>query len=240
MSETIFTDDQSGVVPPVVPVTPTVQVPTELVELVGEGKKYQSVEEALKSVPHAQKHISTLEAENARIKAELESRRSTEELLAEIRSGIVPAGVTPTQTGLDPTQIEDVVTTLLERKEAALKAKTNINSVVSKFTEVFGDRVKAEEEYNKLAESAGLDVPTLNRLAATSPEAVLKLAGMSGTVNHALSPSKPSSTVNTTALNSGQPQTLSAKVPLYGASTKDVTAAWRAAGEIVKQKLNNQ
>ncbi len=36
---------------------PVFQIPTEAAELVGDGKKYQSVEDALKSVPHAQKHI---------------------------------------------------------------------------------------------------------------------------------------------------------------------------------------
>lgn len=236
MSETIFAGDPPAVVAPAPPVTPSVQVPTELVEFVGVGKKYQSVEDALKSVPHAQQHISTLEAENARIKAELESRRTTEELLAEIRSGITPAVVTPTQTGYDPAQIEQTVTSLLARKEATTKAQNNINTVVSRFTEVFGDRAKAEEEYNKLAASAGLDVPTLNSLAATSPEAVLKLAGMSGQPKQGI-PGKPVSTVNTAALNGKPTDKVSARVPLYGASTKDVTAAWRAAGELARQKL---
>ena len=39
---------------------PVFQIPTEAAELVGDGKKYSSVEDALKSVPHAQKHIQTL------------------------------------------------------------------------------------------------------------------------------------------------------------------------------------
>ena len=33
------------------------QLPTEVLDFVGDGKKYSSVEDALKSVPHAQKHI---------------------------------------------------------------------------------------------------------------------------------------------------------------------------------------
>ena len=67
---------------------PVFQIPTEAAELVGDGKKYQSVEDALKSVPHAQKHIQTLESELASVKEELTKRRTTEELLDEIKSGV--------------------------------------------------------------------------------------------------------------------------------------------------------
>ena len=69
---------------------PLFQIPTEAAELVGDGKKYSSVEDALKSVPHAQKHIQTLESELATLKEELMKRRTTEELLDEIKSGVQP------------------------------------------------------------------------------------------------------------------------------------------------------
>ena len=69
---------------------PQFEIPTEASELVGSGKKYTSVEDALKSVPHAQKHIQTLESELATLKEELTKRRTTEELLDEIKSGIQP------------------------------------------------------------------------------------------------------------------------------------------------------
>jgi hypothetical protein len=49
----------------------TFEIPTEVQSLVGEGKKYQSPEDALKSVPHAQKHIETLESELAEAREEL-------------------------------------------------------------------------------------------------------------------------------------------------------------------------
>ena len=78
---------------------PQFQIPTEAVELVGEGKKYSSVEDALKSVPHAQKHIQTLESELATLKEELSKRKTTEELLDEIKSGIQPQA-TPAGTEL--------------------------------------------------------------------------------------------------------------------------------------------
>ena len=78
-----------------------------------------------------------------------------------------------------------------------------------------------------------MPVEQLNTLAVTSPEAVLKLAG----IKKPASVGKPTSTVNTQGSFS-QPQTeLSAKVPLVGASTKDVLNAWRIAG--IKAQQHN-
>src|SRR4030043_1329496 len=92
MTDSFFNGSTDPVVEtPAIPSSPALNIPTEIAELVGEGKKYKSVEDALKSVPHAQQHIQTLEEENARIKAELVARRTTEEILEEIRSGGQPA-----------------------------------------------------------------------------------------------------------------------------------------------------
>jgi len=68
----------------------------------------------------------------------------------------------------------------------------------------------------------------------TSPEAVLKLAG----IKKDQSVGKPSSSVNTEGNFNSQTQELSARVPLVGATTKDVVNAWKIAGEKVKQRNN--
>ena len=76
-----------------------------------------------------------------------------------------------------------------------------------------------------------MPVEQLNTLAVTSPEAVLKLAGIKKPVNLG----KPTSTVNTQGSFSQPQGELSAKVP-KGASTKDLVNAWKIAGEKVKQR----
>lgn len=236
MTDTIFGDDQSPAEAPTEPVTPTSVVPPEIAELIGEGKKYKSVDDALKSVPHAQKHIQTLEEENARIKQELEKRRTAEELLDEIRSGITPpVAATPAATGFDPSQIEGTLEALLAKKEAQKTASQNISTVVSKFTETFGDKQKGEEAFYKLAQDTGLSPEYLNRLAATSPQAVFKLAGMDAQKPPVAG--KPTGTVNTQTLTQPNGQQYSAKVSMVGASTKDVVQAIRNAKEKVKQDL---
>lgn len=213
---------------------PTFQIPTEAAELVGDGKKYSSVEDALKSVPHAQKHIQTLESELAAAREELAKRRTTEELLDEIKSGIQPQ-VTPAGAEFDQDKLLQLVSQTIEQKEKQKSAKTNAESVASKFTEKFGS--KAEEVYNTVAKESGLTVQQLNSLAATSPKTVLKLAGLEGV--SAPVAGKPNSTVNTEAIGSKtDPNQLSARVK-PGATTKDLVNAWKIAGEKAKLNLSN-
>lgn len=213
---------------------PVFQIPTEAAELVGDGKKYSSVEDALKSVPHAQKHIQTLESELAAAREELAKRRTAEELLDEIKSGIQPQA-TPAGSEFDQDKLLQLVDQTLEYKEKQKAAKGNAESVASKFTEKYG--AKAEEVYNTVARESGLTVQQLNSLAASSPKIVLKLAGLEGT--SAPVAGKTSSTVNTEALNKTvDPNTLSARVK-QGATTKDLVNAWKIAGEKVKLNLSN-
>jgi hypothetical protein len=212
---------------------PVFQIPTEAAELVGDGKKYSSVEDALKSVPHAQKHIQTLESELAAAREELTKRKTTEELLDEIKSGIQPQ-ITSAGSEFDQDKLLKLVDQTLEQKERQRAAKTNAETVASKFTDKYGQ--KAEEVYNTIARDSGLTVQQLNSLAASSPKIVLKLAGLEGT--SAPVAGKPTSSVNTETLGNKQdPNQLSARVK-QGATTKDLVNAWKIAGEKVKLNLS--
>ena len=211
--------------------TPEFKIPTEAMDFVGEGKKYKSAEDALRSVPHAQEHIKTLETELAQMKEELTRRKTAEELLDELKSGTQQTEVTPQVAEFDQDTIMSLVNQTIEQREKQSKAQQNASSVASKFTEQYG--TKAEEVYNKIAQDAGLTVEQLNNLAATSPNVVLKLSGLDAKSTPV---GKTSSTVNTQALSQTKPTELSARVP-KGASTKDMLAAWRAAGEKVKSQI---
>ena len=208
-------------------------IPTEAADFVGQGKKYQSVEDALSSVPHAQKHIQTLESELAEVKDELTKRRTTAELLDEIKSGIVP------QDTLEPVQynqdnLEQLVSQALENRDVQKTAHHNAKSVAAQFTEKYAD--KAEEVYNSIAKENGMTVEQLNSLSATAPGAVLKLSGLEKSSQGI---EKSSGTVNTEALQSTPKDKsgLSARVK-QGASTKDLVDAWKIAGEKAKQATN--
>ena len=213
---------------------PQFQIPTEAAELVGDGKKYSSVEDALKSVPHAQKHIQTLESELATLKEELMKRRTTEELLDEIKSGVQPKE-NPQGVEFDQDKLMQLVDQTLEVKERQRLAKSNASQVAAKFTEKFG--TEAENVYKSVAKDNGLSEQQLNSLAASSPNVVLKLAGLS---EAKIAPvSKSSSSLNTQALTQKvDSSTLSARVK-QGATTKDLVNAWKIAGEKAKLNLSN-
>jgi len=229
-NENIFDNQTPDNQEPATPPANQFQIPTEAAELVGAGKKYQSVEEALKSVPHAQKHIQTLETELANVKEELSKRATAEELLQEVRSGLTKEPQAPS-VDFDPNKISQLVEQTIENKEKLKVAKANANSVVSKFTEKYGD--KAEEAYLVIAKESGLTVQQLNALAASSPGAVLKLAGIGAIQTTQVG--TPQGSVNTQAMgNTQQNANLSSRVP-KGATTKDMVSAWKVAGEKIKQ-----
>jgi len=209
-------------------------IPTEAADFVGQGKKYQSVEDALSSVPHAQKHIQTLESELADVKDELTKRKTTKELLDEIKSGIVPAEKTSQPVQFNQDNLEQLVSQALENRDVQKTAHHNAKSVAAQFTEKYAD--KAEEVYNSIAKENGMTVEQLNGLSASSPDAVLKLSGLE---KRSQGIEKSSGTVNTEALSSTSKDKygLSARVK-QGASTKDLVDAWKIAGEKAKQASN--
>lgn len=232
MTDTTIFD---GETPPVEGSTPAIpSIPPEVAEFVGEGKKYKSVEDALKSVPNAQKHISTIEEENAALKAELAKRQATEEILEQLKQTGIPKGDSSTSApAVDLNIIDSRVAALIAQKEAQQTIMQNTQTVISEFSAVYGD--KAEEQYINVAKENGMTVEALNKLAATSPNVVIKLAGLKAKTIPAKTGT--SSSVNLEALaNTQQQGELSAKVP-KGATTKDVVNAWKIAGEKVKQKL---
>lgn len=228
---TIFGADQTPVAPetPVVPPVAAVQLPPGVDQLVGIGKKYASVDVALAAIPHAQTHITNLESELAVAREELSKRKTTQDLLEEIKSGI-PQGTTIPKVEINQDEIVNIVNHQLAQKENQKVAQDNTETVRQVFTKQFGDN--AEKIYVALAAETGLTVDALNKLTAISPHAVIKMAGIkeqvkTGTIK---------SDVNTQALSSTKPNDeLSAKLPKVF-STKDVTAAWHRAGEKVKQQ----
>ena len=206
------------------------EIPTEAQELVGEGKKYQSPEDALKSVPHAQKHIETLESELASVKEELTKRQTTQELIDELKSGSQPVENTTQSAEINQDSVMDLVNQTLTIREKKAQAESNAKSVAAKFTAQYVD--KAESTYNSIAKELNVTVAQLNELASSAPSIVLKAAGLSA----ATAPvGNTTGSVNTEALtNTASPEALSAKVE--SGSTKDLLKAWGRAGEKIKQQ----
>lgn len=215
------------------PQAPQMTLPEELQEYVGEGKKYSSIEDALRSIPHAQTHISKLEQENAEYKSKVEKAMTMEELIEQMRTQQPKEDNTSQQVGVGAEdllanlsgQLEQMVEQkmLLDKQQEAYRA--NQGKVAKAFQETYGD--KAEEMYGKLAEEVGMDVASLNGLAASSPASVLKMAQLGAKPKPA--PSQQSS-VNTGAfIANSASQPAERKTVMFGATSADILDSWRAS-----------
>lgn len=187
-------------------------------------QKYDSIPKALESIPHANEHISTLQKEMAALREELAKRKTAEELIERIENQKTNTTEPTSRESIDLSQIDELVSKKLADAEAEKKAKSNISSVVNKLQGIYGE--KAEEVFYSKAKEAGLDVAAINYLAKTSPAAALKIVGVDTASNSAVS--KPTSSINTEALQNTNGQKPSNKIKSW-ASTSDMVAAWRAS-----------
>lgn len=191
----------------------------------GDRQKYTSVEDALKSIEPAQTHIRTLEEENEALKKKVEEATKLEELMAKLEEKkATKVADQPEGALFDESKLSEIIRGELTAKERADQERANMNTVKSAFEGKYGD--KAEEIYNKVAQESGLGGDELRNLAARAPQAVLKLAGLSGE-RQEKQPSPTRQTVRTESFGSEQEKP-SARVPMVGYTTADLISAWRA------------
>lgn len=205
--------------------------------------KYSSVEDALKALQHSQSHIQTLEADNGELRGKVEQAlermteyekrsKTMEEIIQEVKAGQHNESEKPSEApSVDPEFIESTVEGILTKRQQAELAGRNVNTVIEAFKEKYGEE-KAEEVFYSRAEELGVGRDFINNLAAQSPKAVFSLYGIESKPKQTDAFSK--SSVNTDRMEPNKQQP-SVKVK-FGATTDDMTAAWRAAG----QSLNNE
>ena len=164
------------------------QEPNYLAELVGEGKKFKTVDDLAKGKWNSDSMIETLKAEIATLKTQAASGANVDTLLAEIRKingnkeGTDPGSGQPPvteQTNTNPVNIEEVVLNTLKKTEAERLTKTNRDTVIAKMNEVWG-----KDSPTKLQEvAAQLNVSTeyLRGVADQSPSVFFQLTGLNQT-----------------------------------------------------------
>jgi len=194
--------------------------------------KYTNVEAAIRSIPHAQSHISTLEKELQELRVEVERRKTAEEVLENFKSvGEKNSVEKPSAPTLDLKDLDSIIERKLTEKDVRQKARDNVNTVMEKLTAKFGER--ADEMYKKAASEAGMSLSMMNQLAASSPNAVFKLTGVDAQ-QAPMAPAKTSGSINTGAIH---PKDQEISSVISGNTTKDLVAGWRNAGVKVKQQL---
>lgn len=183
-------------------------------------QKYTDIPTALKSLAHSQEHIQKLEAEKAELLKKLESAKTVDEVLQEIKAGVKPVEK-PATGAVNPTEIESVVQKVLEGTKAEETRKANRLAVSSELIKQMGDAQKAADALKAKSEELGID---LRALAEASPKAVLAYFKPTDTAL----PTKTNGSVNTAALgNQNQPP--KPKNVMFGATSKDIMDSWRAA-----------
>lgn len=174
----------------------TTTLPDGVAELVGEGKKYASTEEALRSIPHAQTHIANLEQQLKELREDLAQRAAIEDVLSKINSSQV--GDKPVSESLSAEAVQELIkNTLSEKEKADLKAanarKAN-DTLVSQYGEKAKDVVAAK------AAELGVSVAYLKDVAETSPNAFLAYFQTTSTT---IPPRTPASDTQTQNINIG-------------------------------------
>lgn len=213
--------------------TPAAPVlPDEVIGLVGAGKKYASVEDALKALPHAQAHIARIEEENKALREKAAQAKALEEVYEALTSRqLNTEQTTPVIPVLDETMLDSVLERKLQEKQAIELRNKNLSTVKDSLTGKFGE--KAPEVFSTKAKELGVNEAFLTDLAAKSPAAALELFGLAkkeSTPTTAVS----GGSINTQALGNNKPAPI-AKPVMAGAKTEDVLAAWRAVSPTNKQ-----
>ena len=143
-----------------------------------EGKqKYGTVEDALKATAAAQEHIRRLEEENTSFRQKVEESTTLQAVLDAVkpREESAPAPAEPTSS-IGEDDVAQLLEGMLNKRETAATAKSNVSKVTSAFVEKHG--VEAEAKYYESASALGFTNSEINELAARNPAAVFKMLGI--------------------------------------------------------------
>ena len=175
-----------------------------------------------KALVHAEEHIKTLESENASYRDDLSTRKTTEDLLQEMkqRQSASESDQSSTQQ-IDSDSIVEQVEKRLEAKETAKTRGHNQKTVATTLKELFGD--KAETHFVDKAQELGLGVKAFEDLAGKSPQAVLSFFDAKPTVTTPHS----SGSVNTESIVPTENLTAARKIPPHP-TTDELVNAWKA------------
>lgn len=204
--------------------TPTLTIPAEVADLIGNGKKYATVEAALASLPHAQTHISTLEAENSEYKAKLMSNDKLDLVLQKLDTPTPePVALTEPTPGISREDLSTLVQQEMAKSTKVNQEEANLGSVESKLRETYGETVGSV--FNAKATEIGMTPAQLTALAKVAPQAVLSLVGI--TKPGAVIPNPTGDGLNLATIGEqGEPHVK--KNIMFGATSEEIKAEWNA------------
>lgn len=162
-----------------------------LEELVGEGKKFKSVEDLARGKAESDNYIQTLERNLDGIKTELDKRLTAEELANQIRSEMKSTQNESNQEnnlGEENKEVErqnnsfseDDISKLVEKRLTEQKARDVAERNVAEVTKTLNDKVgvSASKYLSDKADELGVTLDYLREQAAISPKAFYNLVGL--------------------------------------------------------------
>lgn len=150
--------------------------------LVGEGKKFKSVEDLARGKAEADAHIARLESEMAELRKDLGKSVDAAAQLNELRDELKALRTANPQASRDNTSpaltvdgIKALVNESLTQAERNRTAQQNIQKANDAMVQHFGSLEKASEAVKARAAVVGLSVQDLQLMAAKSPTAFQKI-----------------------------------------------------------------
>lgn len=170
-------------------------------DLVGEGKKYKTNDDAAKAIFEKDRFIEQLKSEAEEFRKELQSRSAVDksqeilDRLDALRKEPVTEGrltTEPERTEVKGLSVEDV-DKLLQARERKAQENANIAKVKAALEEEFGDQY--DKALKSIGEKNGLTPKALDELAAQAPQLVLNL--INGVVKKDVGFTPPNSSLST-------------------------------------------
>lgn len=168
--------------------------------LVGEGKKFKTVEELARGKLESDNFIGQLQREMNELREAVGKHQSMEEIKTQILSSlkredppIQPPVTPPENENIDSANIETLVSQLLQKREAEKIASTNKEKVTQTLQEKFG--ADASLILNQKARELNVTLDYLAKVANDSPTAFFRLVGVDVTATPSQTPPAPLGTV---------------------------------------------
>lgn len=179
--------------------------PTPADQLIGEGKRYASVDVLAASKIEADRTIEQRNTELAELRAALAIEQAKREVLESLRQNPPAHQAEPAKAATAPVEEVDWSARIREemaRTRSEEKVQGNVETVGSKLIEIYGTQEKASEVVRQKAQELGVSVEFLQSVAAQSPKAFFTTVGIDQPALNA--PSATHGNVNTAALGSSQ------------------------------------
>lgn len=146
-------------------------------ELVGDGKKYKTVEELAKAYKNADQFIETLKTEKRTAEEQyhdaISKSKSIEEILAALNETKTTIVENPTQTQT-PVDVRGEVDKVLAERETAAKKKATADTSWTKLAELYGDLDKARVAVTEYVSGDPVKAKLIETLGSTNPDEMVK------------------------------------------------------------------